>query len=92
LVVEKNANFTAVNWQKSQKICSDHNIGPRSRQACVGAPLQLELSMKISDDKKWLACYFPSSWLTNLGHGMIVTVVGPTQPYLAQGSILQNFK
>jgi hypothetical protein len=48
--------------------------------------------MKISDDKKWLACYFPSSWLTNLGHGMIVTVVGPTQPYLAQGSILQNFK
>jgi hypothetical protein len=40
--------------------------------------------MKISEDKKWLACYFPSSWLTNLGHGMVVTVVGPTQPYLAQ--------
>ena len=40
--------------------------------------------MKIAEDKKWLFCYFPSSWLTNLGHGMVVTVVGPTQPYLAQ--------
>ena len=24
-----------------------------------------------------------SSWLSNFGHGMVVTVVGPTQPYLA---------
>jgi len=47
--------------------------------------------MKIPDDKKWLFCYFPSSWLTNLGHGMVVTVVGPTQPYLAQVSVSTTF-
>ena len=40
--------------------------------------------MFFHEDKKWLACYFPSSWLTNIGRGMVMTVVGPTQPYLAQ--------
>lgn len=35
------------------------------------------------DETKWLTWYVGSSWLTNFGHGMVVTVVGPTQPYLA---------
>ena len=37
----------------------------------------------MDEKNKWLAWYVASSWLVNLGHGMIVTVVGPTQPYLA---------
>ena len=35
---------------------------------------------------RWLACYFASSWLTNFGHGLVVTVVGPTQLYVSTRS------
>jgi hypothetical protein len=37
----------------------------------------------MKEEKKWLCWYVASSWLTNFGHGMVTTVVGPTQPYLA---------
>ena len=40
--------------------------------------------MMVSEDNKWYAWYVASSWLCNVGHGMMVTVVGPTQPYLAR--------
>ena len=33
---------------------------------------------------KWISVYFPVSWLTQFGHGLVTTVVGPTQPYLAR--------
>ena len=36
------------------------------------------------EESRWLLCYFPVSWLTQFGHGMVTTVVGPTQPYLAR--------
>ena len=29
-------------------------------------------------------CYLASSWLSNIGQGLIVTVVGPSQPYIAK--------
>lgn len=38
----------------------------------------------MNAEQKWLFGYFLSSWLSNLGHGMSVTVVGPSQPYLAK--------
>ena len=31
-----------------------------------------------------MACYVAASWLSNIGHGLVVTVVGPTQPYIAK--------
>ena len=37
----------------------------------------------MKDETKWLVGYVLSSWLSNFGHGMVVTVIGPTQPYLA---------
>ena len=37
----------------------------------------------MKEEDKWLAVYIASSWLSNFGHGMVVTVVGPMQPYLA---------
>lgn len=37
-----------------------------------------------SDSSRWLLFYFPVSWLTQFGHGLVTTVVGPTQPYLAK--------
>ena len=37
-----------------------------------------------SDSSKWILIYFPVSWLTQFGHGLVTTVVGPTQPYLAK--------
>ena len=36
------------------------------------------------DSSIWLSIYFPVSWLTQFGHGLVTTVVGPTQPYLAR--------
>jgi hypothetical protein len=47
------------------------------------------------DSSKWILVYFPVSWLTQVpdllpcpllqfGHGLVSTVVGPTQPYLAR--------
>ena len=36
------------------------------------------------DSSRWLCVYFPVSWLTQFGHGLVTTVVGPTQPYLAK--------
>lgn len=36
------------------------------------------------DETKWYLCYFGASWLCSIGHGLVVTVVGPTQPYIAQ--------
>ena len=35
-------------------------------------------------ENAWYSLYLPSSWLSNIGHGLMVTVLGPTQPYLAQ--------
>ena len=32
----------------------------------------------------WLGCYLASSWLSNIGQGLVVTVVGPSQPYIAK--------
>ncbi|TRY63094.1 hypothetical protein TCAL_00469 [Tigriopus californicus] len=40
--------------------------------------------MGISREARWYALFLPSSWLSNVGHGLMVTVVGPTQPYLAK--------
>ena len=40
---------------------------------------------------RWLACYFASSWLTNFGHGLVVTVVGPTQLYVSLLSVYNNY-
>ena len=37
----------------------------------------------MKEEDKWTLIYVLSSWFCNFGHGMIVTVVGPTQPYLA---------
>ena len=37
-----------------------------------------------SSSSKWILLYFPVSWLTQFGHGLVTTVVGPTQPYLAR--------
>jgi len=34
----------------------------------------------------WMGIYFVVSWTTQFGHGMITTVVGPTQPYLAKNT------
>jgi len=39
-----------------------------------------------SDSSKWICIYFPVSWLTQFGHGLVTTVVGPTQPYLARNT------
>jgi len=39
-----------------------------------------------SDSSKWILIYFPVSWLTQFGHGLVTTVVGPTQPYLAKNT------
>ena len=36
------------------------------------------------DASKWILVYFPVSWLTQFGHGLVTTVLGPTQPYLAK--------
>ena len=36
------------------------------------------------DSSRWILFYFPVSWLTQFGHGLVTTVVGPTQPYLAR--------
>ena len=38
----------------------------------------------VSEENKWYSVYILSSWLCNVGHGMMVTVVGPTQPYMAR--------
>ena len=38
------------------------------------------------DSSRWLLFYFPVSWLTQFGHGLVTTVVGPTQPYLARNT------
>eukprot|EP00090_Calanus_glacialis_P002229 TRINITY_DN11674_c0_g1_i1.p1 TRINITY_DN11674_c0_g1~~TRINITY_DN11674_c0_g1_i1.p1 ORF type:complete len:456 (-),score=102.67 TRINITY_DN11674_c0_g1_i1:161-1528(-) len=38
------------------------------------------------DSSKWICVYFPVSWLTQFGHGLVTTVVGPTQPYLAKNT------
>lgn len=35
------------------------------------------------NNKKWYFLYFASSWLANIGHGAVVTVLGPMQPYIA---------
>ena len=43
--------------------------------------IQLEERTLSGSEIRWLACYFASSWLTNFGHGLVVTVVGPTQLY-----------
>ena len=43
----------------------------------------MPMKFKPTEGNKWLLGYVLSSWLTNLGHGMLVMVVGPTQPYLA---------
>ena len=36
------------------------------------------------DSSIWVCVYFPVSWMTQFGHGLVTTVVGPTQPYLAK--------
>ena len=36
------------------------------------------------NEVRWLVWYLGSSWLTNFGHGLVVTVVGPTQLYIAK--------
>ena len=38
----------------------------------------------VREDTKWYAVFVASSWLSNIGQGLVNTVVGPTQPYLAQ--------
>ena len=38
---------------------------------------------ELGDDNKWYALYVVSSWLANIGHGAMITVVGPAQPYIA---------
>ena len=38
----------------------------------------------LSLDNRWYSLYLISSWLSNIGHGLMITIVGPTQPYLAQ--------
>ena len=37
----------------------------------------------MKEENKWLSFYVLFSWLTNIGHGLIVAILGPTQPYLA---------
>ena len=44
---------------------------------------QILCSFTMNDETKWLIGYLLSSWLSNFGHGMVVTVIGPSQPYLA---------
>eukprot|EP00092_Neocalanus_flemingeri_P007291 GFUD01007873.1.p1 GENE.GFUD01007873.1~~GFUD01007873.1.p1 ORF type:complete len:462 (+),score=106.98 GFUD01007873.1:184-1569(+) len=39
-----------------------------------------------ADSSRWICIYFPVSWLTQFGHGLVTTVVGPTQPYLARNT------
>ena len=38
------------------------------------------------DSSSWILVYFPVSWLTQFGHGLVTTVLGPTQPYLARNT------
>jgi len=35
---------------------------------------------------RWLCVYFPVSWLSQFGHGLVSTVLGPSQPYLARNT------
>ena len=42
-----------------------------------------KISYTMNEETKWLIGYVLSSWLSNFGHGMVVTVIGPSQPYLA---------
>jgi len=39
-----------------------------------------------SESRIWLWIFFPISWATQFGHGMVGTIVGPTQPYLAKNT------
>ena len=38
----------------------------------------------MNEDQKWWTCLVISSWLSNIGHGLMITVVGPSQPYIAR--------
>ena len=42
------------------------------------------MSMGWFPEDNWYNVYLPASWLSNVGHGLMVTVLGPSQPYLAQ--------
>ena len=33
---------------------------------------------------RWCSIFVLSSWLSNIGHGLMITVMGPMQPYLAR--------
>ena len=46
--------------------------------------IQFEEREFSGSELRWLVGYFTSSWITNFGHGLVVTVVGPTQLYIAQ--------
>ena len=46
--------------------------------------IQFEEREFSGSEVRWLVGYFTSSWITNFGHGLVVTVVGPTQLYIAQ--------
>jgi MFS family permease len=36
------------------------------------------------EERKFYFILVASSWLSNIGHGLAITVLGPTQPYLAR--------
>ncbi len=36
------------------------------------------------EDRRFYFILIASSWLCNIGHGLTITVLGPTQPYLAR--------
>lgn len=42
------------------------------------------MGLLSNDANKWYSLYVVSSWLSNIGQGLMVAVVGPTQPYLAK--------
>ena len=58
-----------------------HLITNIMQRKCI---FQMEEKAFSQSEIRWLACYLASSWLTNFGHGLVVTVVGPTQLYIAK--------
>ena len=43
----------------------------------------MPLDEEDASQRRWLQLYFATSWMTEFGNGLVTTVVGPTQPFLA---------
>ena len=66
----------SISFQTADRQQADSRQTADSRQAADSSRMVLGLP---SQQTRWLAVYFPVSWLTQFGHGLVTTVVGPTQ-------------